>query len=108
MFSDISISVPQNEPVGYYVTRVVATDEDEGQNGVVNYALVESAVIQDWQKFSIHPTEGNVTTAHVINREEQMTYYVSHGIIPPSYNYPIYIHFEQIPPQSEYKCPDFV
>jgi uncharacterized surface protein with fasciclin (FAS1) repeats len=67
----------QNLPAGTYVTYVLAEDKDEGTNGVVEYEFVQNKVgSQDYKKFTIDRKTGNITTATVLDREEQEIYLV--------------------------------
>ena len=65
-------------PIGYWVTQIVAEDDDAGINGVVEFEIIETPSNQDWRRFSISVNDGNLTTSDYIDREEQETYYVSY------------------------------
>ncbi len=69
----------QNVPVGFWVSQVRATDKDEGKNGQVRFEFVENEINErkDWLKFTIHSSDGNITTKEHIDREEQEIYFVS-------------------------------
>nr|CAG4640600.1 EOG090X0007 [Eulimnadia texana] len=54
------VIVPESEPLGSAVVTVTATDNDNGPNGVVRYAIVSG---NDQQNFAIDPTTGAVTVA---------------------------------------------
>ena len=76
----------QNIPEGVWVTRVEATDLDEGTNGIVEYDFIKNpASSPDWEKFSIDRRSGNITTADYIDREEQEVYFVSVTLLAQMY-----------------------
>ena len=67
----------QEEPAGYFVTRVTAVDSDDGLDGELVYGfLSNNALLKDHLKFRIDPDSGNITTAEVLDREKQETYQV--------------------------------
>ena len=60
VFSAISyqVIVPENEPVGSTILTIVATDEDEGPNGVVRYSMQNADADS---KFRINALTGAIT-----------------------------------------------
>lgn len=71
-----TISIMDNVLSGYHVTQVVASDEDEGVNGRVEFQFVESLGNLDWNYFHIDRVTGNITTNGAIDRELQEFYFV--------------------------------
>ena len=61
------------------MTRVSATDGDDGINGQVEYEILKPVTNpnKDWLKFQIETETGIIRTNAVLDREEQQTYYVS-------------------------------
>uniref|UniRef100_A0A1B6C6Z7 Cadherin domain-containing protein n=1 Tax=Clastoptera arizonana TaxID=38151 RepID=A0A1B6C6Z7_9HEMI len=60
-------SVEEDQPIGTYVLQVTATDPDPIDNGgKVTYSFVTG----ESRKFKIDPDTGEITTAHVFDRDE--------------------------------------
>uniref|UniRef100_A0A3Q2DLG3 Cadherin-23 n=1 Tax=Cyprinodon variegatus TaxID=28743 RepID=A0A3Q2DLG3_CYPVA len=60
------------QPPGLPVYEVHATDSDEGVNGEVRYAFLQTgAGNRDWESFHIDPTSGVITTTVKLDREKQ-------------------------------------
>ncbi|CAH1246628.1 CDH23 [Branchiostoma lanceolatum] len=73
--ANASITVLENEPVGTFVVRVRATDEDEAQNGNVTYYFDPSDEYNgDRANFTLDPISGNLTTKVMLDREEKAQY----------------------------------
>ncbi|XP_035669276.1 cadherin-23-like isoform X2 [Branchiostoma floridae] len=73
--ANASTTVLENEPVGTFVVRVLATDEDEAQNGNVTYYFDPSDEYNgDRANFTLDPISGNLTTKVVLDREEKAQY----------------------------------
>ncbi|XP_062986176.1 protocadherin alpha-C1-like isoform X7 [Elgaria multicarinata webbii] len=60
-------SVLENSPNGTLVTRVHATDLDEGQNGEVRYAFSNSTPAELQKIFRINPQTGEIKVSGVLN-----------------------------------------
>ncbi|KAG7250575.1 hypothetical protein CRUP_013969, partial [Coryphaenoides rupestris] len=61
-------------PPGLEVGRVIATDVDDGVNGEVRYAFLQTgAGNRDWENFYIDALSGVITTAVRLDREKQAT-----------------------------------
>lgn len=59
--------------------EVYATDSDEGVNGEVRYAFLQTgAGNKDWENFRIDAISGVITTTVKLDREKQALYGVSH------------------------------
>lgn len=58
--------------------EVYATDSDEGVNGEVRYAFLQTgAGNRDWENFHIDATSGVITTTVKLDREKQALHSVS-------------------------------
>uniref|UniRef100_A0AAY4DS48 Cadherin-23 n=1 Tax=Denticeps clupeoides TaxID=299321 RepID=A0AAY4DS48_9TELE len=65
----------EEQPPGLAVYEVFATDEDEGVNGEVRYAFLQTgAGNRDWENFRIDSLTGVITTAVKLDREKQALY----------------------------------
>ncbi|XP_074649041.1 cadherin-23-like [Tubulanus polymorphus] len=64
-----SIWIPEEEEIGYPVTRVRASDADEP----IHYRFLNNGN-KDHDKFKIDPNTGNVTTTQVLDRETQAVF----------------------------------
>ncbi|KAG5269346.1 hypothetical protein AALO_G00200980 [Alosa alosa] len=75
--------VTENQPAGFSVLVVSASDLDQGTNGLVTYG------ISGEDGFSIHPTTGIITTSKALDRETQelytVTVYAKDGGLPPNF-----------------------
>lgn len=61
------------------VYEVHATDADEGLNGEVRYAFLQTgAGNRDWENFHIDAVTGVITTTAKLDREKQALLSVSH------------------------------
>lgn len=66
-FSQIfSAAVAENAPVGFTVTRVTTTDEDEGSNAISRYSISDSSL-----PFNINSNTGDITVSRPLNREDR-------------------------------------
>ncbi|XP_015250042.1 PREDICTED: cadherin-23-like [Cyprinodon variegatus] len=66
------IHISEEQPPGLPVYEVHATDSDEGVNGEVRYAFLQTgAGNRDWESFHIDPTSGVITTTVKLDREKQ-------------------------------------
>lgn len=65
------LRIAEDTPVGTSVFRVVASDEDSGENARINYSLATSSV------FQIHPTTGDVSVKSALDREDISGYTLS-------------------------------
>nr|XP_020655030.1 protocadherin alpha-C1-like isoform X1 [Pogona vitticeps] len=65
-------SVSENSPNGTLVTRVHATDLDEGQNGEVRYSFSNSTPVQLQKMFRIDPQTGEVKVNGVLNVQKPL------------------------------------
>ncbi|XP_048863831.1 cadherin-23 isoform X2 [Brienomyrus brachyistius] len=62
----------EEQPPGLVVYEVFATDGDEGVNGEVRYAFLQTgAGNRDWENFHIDALTGVITTAVRLDREKQ-------------------------------------
>ncbi|XP_061083448.1 cadherin-23 [Conger conger] len=65
----------EEQPPGLVVYEVFATDGDEGVNGEVRYAFLQTgAGNRDWENFHIDALTGVITTAVRLDREKQALY----------------------------------
>ncbi|CAF95303.1 unnamed protein product, partial [Tetraodon nigroviridis] len=69
-----SASVNENSPPGTLVTRVNATDLDEGANGDIIYSFGQEVDTRVKNKFSIDPKTGDIKVTGVIDFEENESY----------------------------------
>ncbi|XP_068597669.1 cadherin-23 [Brachionichthys hirsutus] len=66
------IHISEEQPPGLPVYEVHATDSDEGVNGEVRYAFLQTgAGNRDWESFRIDATSGVITTTVKLDREKQ-------------------------------------
>ncbi|XP_076058992.1 fat-like cadherin-related tumor suppressor homolog [Oratosquilla oratoria] len=65
------VTLDENEPVGSYVTRVVAADNDSGENGFISYSIANL----DQVPFSIDPFDGTIKTTAILDYEAQRRIY---------------------------------
>ncbi|XP_068183037.1 cadherin-23 [Antennarius striatus] len=66
------IHISEEQPPGLPVYEVHATDSDEGVNGEVRYAFLQTgAGNRDWENFHIDATSGVITTTVKLDREKQ-------------------------------------
>lgn len=72
---NVTIRVPENATVGSAVITVEATDDDIGQNALVQYRLKQD-LIGDFQTFSIDSNSGLITLRQPLNRERQKLYQI--------------------------------
>ncbi|KAJ8014075.1 hypothetical protein DPEC_G00036490 [Dallia pectoralis] len=67
--------IMEEQPPGLLVYEVFATDADEGVNGDVRYAFLQTgAGNRDWENFHIEAITGVITTAVRLDREKQALY----------------------------------
>ena len=60
-------TMPENEPSGFVVGRVLAVDPEHGQSGVVHYSLVAS---QEAENFDVDRQSGIITSRRPLDREQ--------------------------------------
>ena len=65
------VSMDENEPSGTYVTRVLASDADSGENGFVSYSIANL----DQVPFTIDPFDGTIRTSAVLDYEAERRIY---------------------------------
>nr|XP_045591384.1 fat-like cadherin-related tumor suppressor homolog [Procambarus clarkii] len=65
------VTLDENEPAGSYVTRMVASDVDSGENGFISYSIANL----DQVPFVIDPFDGTVRTSSVLDYEAQRRVY---------------------------------
>ncbi|KAB7504840.1 Protein dachsous, partial [Armadillidium nasatum] len=79
--------VSEGSSPGTHVTRVTASDNDQGSNGNLTYII--PAGIGD-NKFRINPATGEIRTVATLDREEKeeysLTVYVRDGALPALYD----------------------
>lgn len=63
-------SIRENEPPGYHVTTVSASDPDLGRNGTVRYAITTG----DTTKFHINGETGKITTLKHLDRDDKSSH----------------------------------
>uniref|UniRef100_A0A3Q3MS59 Cadherin-23 n=1 Tax=Mastacembelus armatus TaxID=205130 RepID=A0A3Q3MS59_9TELE len=69
------IHILEEQPPGLPVYEVYATDSDEGVNGEVRYAFMQTgAGNRDWENFHINAMSGVITTTVKLDREKQALY----------------------------------
>ncbi|CAG09028.1 unnamed protein product [Tetraodon nigroviridis] len=66
--SPASVSVMEDQPVGFVALYVKATDADEGENGRVTYRIQSG---NTGGKFSLNPNTGSLSILKPLDREEQ-------------------------------------
>ncbi|XP_015205224.2 protocadherin alpha-6-like isoform X13 [Lepisosteus oculatus] len=69
-----TVSLLENAPLGTIVTRVNATDLDEGQNGEVIYSLGNTAKSKVYEIFDLDVITGEITVKGSIDFEERDVY----------------------------------
>ncbi|KAG9344450.1 hypothetical protein JZ751_011120 [Albula glossodonta] len=75
--------IQEEQPPGLVVYEVFATDGDEGVNGEVRYAFLQTgAGNRDWENFHIDALTGVITTAVRLDREKQAL----HSLIVVAYD----------------------
>ena len=67
---DYMKSVPENQPSGFSVIHLTATDPDDGEAGKITYTLVSIRNSLSDSMFTIDPISGLVKTTQVLNRED--------------------------------------
>ncbi|XP_022237895.1 protein dachsous-like [Limulus polyphemus] len=73
--TDRVIEVREEQPKGTETVRVHAVDADEGENSSVVYDIVPGTEKSDGSSvFSIHKTQGRITTKRVLDHEDQQAY----------------------------------
>uniref|UniRef100_A0A8C5FTC8 Cadherin domain-containing protein n=1 Tax=Gadus morhua TaxID=8049 RepID=A0A8C5FTC8_GADMO len=78
-----TVKIYEERPAGLEVCSVLATDVDEGVNGEVRYAFLQTgAGNRDWENFHINALTGAITTAVRLDREKQS----QHGLILVAYD----------------------
>ncbi|CAL8258339.1 unnamed protein product [Lota lota] len=78
-----TIRIYEEKPPGLEVGTVLATDMDEGVNGEVRYAFLQTgAGNRDWENFHINALTGAITTAVRLDREKQ----ARHSLILVAYD----------------------
>ncbi|XP_063862581.1 fat-like cadherin-related tumor suppressor homolog isoform X4 [Scylla paramamosain] len=65
------VTIDENEPVGSYVTRMLATDADSGENRFLSYSIANL----DQVPFVIDPFDGTIRTSSVLDFEAQRRVY---------------------------------
>ncbi|XP_066524872.1 protocadherin alpha-8-like [Hoplias malabaricus] len=71
-----SVEIQENSPLGSFVVRVNATDEDEGQNGEVIYSFVKNLDKEIYDVFALDKNSGVITVQGVIDFEINDVYRV--------------------------------
>lgn len=69
VFSAISyqVIVPESEPVGSAILTIVATDEDEGPNGMIRYSMHQA---EHEEKFLVNPITGAIVILQQLDYDE--------------------------------------
>uniref|UniRef100_A0A915PFR4 Uncharacterized protein n=1 Tax=Setaria digitata TaxID=48799 RepID=A0A915PFR4_9BILA len=70
--SQQELSVEENIPIGYEITRIFAIDEDSGINGLIAYTLEGENNANE--TFRIDKTTGIITTINKLDREDKEKY----------------------------------
>lgn len=65
------VIVPENEPVGSSILTVKASDEDDGPNGIVRYAIASGNA---GKVFKIHPVSGAISTLRALDYDTVQEY----------------------------------
>ncbi|XP_027901341.1 protocadherin-16-like [Xiphophorus couchianus] len=80
--SHYEAQISENKPAGTSVLTVLASDLDQGTNGLVTYGVSQGS-------FTINPVTGIITTTKSLDRELQdhysVTVYAKDGGLPPNY-----------------------
>ncbi|XP_071784509.1 cadherin EGF LAG seven-pass G-type receptor 2-like isoform X3 [Asterias amurensis] len=63
------VNVPEEQPIGYILLTITATDSDSGEAGRITYSMVAERDGRSQNMFSIDPESGTVTTTQVLDRE---------------------------------------
>lgn len=69
--ADYNFVATENQPIGTSVGRVQATDSDNGTNAQLVYSVMSG---ENSHHFSIHPVQGTLYTAVVLDRESVNDY----------------------------------
>lgn len=67
-----AVSVPENQEVGSEILRLTATDEDEGDNGAVEFLILEGDDSDN--RFWLNASTGQLLLAHGLDREQKNSY----------------------------------
>ncbi|XP_053372262.1 protocadherin beta-16-like isoform X9 [Clarias gariepinus] len=67
------IDVSENSPIGTVLTRVSATDADEGINGLVSYAVAQASE-EARRRFKISPENGDLVSLEILDYETEKRY----------------------------------
>ncbi|XP_062514858.1 protocadherin Fat 4-like [Corticium candelabrum] len=91
-YVNLTFLVVENVHLGYVVGQLVATDRDEGQNGMVAYSFATQV-----DTFQVDPSNGTITVASSIDRELRSSYTLTvtasdHGTIRHTTTTVIHIH----------------
>ena len=65
------VTLDENEPIGSYVTKIVATDLDSGENAFISYSIANL----DQVPFTIDRFDGTIRTSSVLDFETQRRVY---------------------------------
>ncbi|KAL4656773.1 cadherin EGF LAG seven-pass G-type receptor 1-like [Arapaima gigas] len=68
------VSVPENEPPGTRVITLKATDPDDGDAGMIEYAMEALFDHRSNEFFRIDPQTGGITTVRLLDREVKDTH----------------------------------
>ena len=85
-----SVSIPEGQNAGQYVTTITASDPDTALEGKITYTLQAFQDTRSLSMFSIHPVMGKINTTERLDRESMdihMLYVIAtdHGN-PPLFN----------------------
>ncbi|XP_078660085.1 cadherin-23-like [Branchiostoma floridae x Branchiostoma belcheri] len=70
-----TVTIPENQYVGYFILKVSAMDNDPSDGGRISYRITDNVGhINDSLMFSINEDNGDLTTARLLNREVQEYY----------------------------------
>lgn len=68
-----AVKIPRNSPVGTSVFRVVATDQDSGENGRISYSLDPHQGSQS-RDFGVDSDSGVISVLHALNVSARQSY----------------------------------
>ncbi|KAI4897258.1 hypothetical protein NFI96_024623, partial [Prochilodus magdalenae] len=91
-------SVSEDAPVGSFVMKVIANDEDEGRDGEICYAIHGGSGIG---VFTIDEVTGVIRTQEILDRETTSHYWLTiyatdQGVVPLSSSVEVYIDVQDV------------
>ncbi|XP_075069925.1 neural-cadherin-like [Mixophyes fleayi] len=73
--STYEVTLPEGAEIGSSIAQVIATDQDSGLHGKVQYVILRD-VNEDYGHFTINPETGVIYTTVLFDRERQVSYLI--------------------------------